>query len=159
MVDGRARTLTSLLMNAPTMRSPRDRTKVTEFVKISTLVLVQQQQLGSLLLSSRSTLRLAAVAVRLVIPLLYSLKRFEAEGPSLLRPILLPMRFGGQLLGRRSAKLAEGEKQRTIDVKVNNVRKRPLLTSGAVPTRRVPVVPSSRCRRRLGGTVAGLQEA
>ena len=43
MVDGRARTLTSLLMNAPTMRSPRDRTNVTEFVKISTLVLVQQQ--------------------------------------------------------------------------------------------------------------------
>ena len=88
MVDGRARTLTSLLMNAPTMRSPRDRTNVTEFVKISTLVLVQQQQLGSLLLSSRSTLRLAAVAVRLVIPLLYSLKRFDAEGPLLLRPIL-----------------------------------------------------------------------
>ena len=36
------------------------------------------------------------------------------------------------------------------------IRTRPLLTSGAVPTRRVPVVPSSRWRRRLGGTVAGL---
>ena len=65
-------------------------TKVTEFVKISTLVLVQQQQLGSLLLSSRSTLRLA-VAVRLVIPLLYSLKRFDAVGPLLLRPIPSPV--------------------------------------------------------------------
>ena len=66
---------------------------MTEFVKISTLVLVQQQQLGSLLLSSRSTLRLAAVAVRLVIPLLYSLKRFDAEGPLLLRPMRRAMRL------------------------------------------------------------------
>ena len=86
-------------------------TKVTEFVKISTLVLVQQQQLGSLLLSSRSTLRLA-VAVRLVIPLLYSLKRFDAVGPLLLRPIPSPV--AGSMWGAvvslhvRSNKLAEG---------------------------------------------------
>ena len=80
---------------------------MTEFVKISTLVLAQQQQLGSLLLSSRSTFRLAAVAVRLVIPLLYSLKRFDAEGPLLLRPILANAvgghRCSGQTCGGRKA--------------------------------------------------------
>ena len=82
---------------------------MTEFVKISTLVLVQQQQLGSLLLSSRSTLRLAAVAVRLVIPLLYSLKRFDALGPLLLRPILANAVGGHQLLrpNLRRAKSSE----------------------------------------------------
>ena len=84
MVDGRAHTLTSLLMNAPTMMSPRDRTKVTVLVKISTLVDLQQQQYGSLLRASSSAFRLAW-AVRLVMLPLYSLKRLEALG--LWRPI------------------------------------------------------------------------
>ena len=82
---------------------------MTEFVKISTLVLVQQQQLGSLLLSSRSTLRLAAVAVRLVIPLLYSLKRFDAEGPLLLRPMRVAM-VGEHGHAVAQAKLAQARK-------------------------------------------------
>ena len=86
LVDGGARTLTSLLMNAPTMISPRDRTNVTVLVKISTLVLLQQQQYGSLLRSSRSVLRLA-LAVRLVILPLYSLKRLDVVGRLLLRPM------------------------------------------------------------------------
>jgi len=86
LVDGGARTLTSLLMNAPTMRSPRDRTNVTVLVKISTLVLLQQQQDGSLLRSSRSVLRLA-LAVRLVMLPLYSLKRLDVVGRLLLRPM------------------------------------------------------------------------
>ena len=94
-VDGRARTLTSLLMNAPTTMSPRDRTKVTVLVKISTLVLLQQQQYGSLPRSSRSALRLA-LAVRLVILPLYSLKRLDVVG-RLLRPMACKLLGGDEV--------------------------------------------------------------
>ena len=104
MVNGRARTLTSLLMNAPTTMSPRDRTKVTVLVKISTLVLLQQQQNGSLFRVSTNLSRLAW-AVRLVMLPSYSLKRLEAFClDDLWRPIAAAWRLpcGAPTGGNRS---------------------------------------------------------